>query len=380
MKGMTARLRPWIGFRVALVALCFAAVCAAAPERAHAQGWWWPWSQQPQEKAPPPVPREPVYKGDPRQQPYPGQQPPFPGQAAPQPGQLPPPGAGPQAGRDSRGLSNICLQLEQRIVSEGQQGAQGQNILPRLEADMRQVERAMNSAAMQLDRFECWDTFLFSKTLRRTPRCVQLNTEVESNRQRLADLEAQRRQIQGRDTRSYQDDIIRELARNNCGPQYQQEARRREASRNPFSSGEEEEAPRGPGNNFGQLPFATYRTLCVRLCDGYYFPVSFSTLPNHFQRDAEVCQSRCAAPAELYYHQNPGGAVEQAVSVTQQTPYTSLKTAWRYRKEFVAGCSCKESEYVAQNPGEKKADAPGAAPQSRPAPTARAQPAAQPQR
>jgi hypothetical protein len=28
-------------------------------------------------------------------------------------------------------------------------------------------------------------------------------------------------------------------------------------------------------------------------------------------------------------------------------PYTSLKTAFRYRKELVRGCSCKEAEYVA---------------------------------
>ena len=122
--------------------------------------------------------------------------------------------------------------------------------------------------------------------------------------------------------------------------------RRREA-RNPFSTlwGEESDGPRGNPNQFGNLPFATYRTLCVRLCDGYYFPVSFSTLPNHFQRDADLCQSQCAAPAELYYHQNPGGAVEQMVSATSQQPYTSLKSAWRYRKEFVQGCSCKAAEY-----------------------------------
>ena len=117
---------------------------------------------------------------------------------------------------------------------------------------------------------------------------------------------------------------------------------------------EEPDEQRGPANQFGNLPFATYRTLCVRLCDGYYFPVSFSTLPNHFQRDAQVCQSQCAAPAELFYHQNPGGAVEQMVSVNGQ-PYTGLKTAFRYRKEYTAGCSCKQAEY---SPAvEKKADA-----------------------
>ncbi|MDX2202160.1 MAG: DUF2865 domain-containing protein [Hyphomicrobiaceae bacterium] len=360
----TSRLRP----RSALLAMLCLAAGVAVSDGAHAQGWnWWPFGQ-PQEKAPP-LPREPVYR-DQRGVPYPGQlPPPGAGQPLPAPGQ---PGV-PQAGRDVRGASSICLQLEQRLVAEGQFGNQGQAVLPRIESDMRQIERQMNTAAMQLDRYECWDTFLFSKTLRQTPRCRQLNTDVETNRQRLADLEAQRRQILGRDNRSYQDDIIRELARNNCGPQYQQEARRREASRSPFSDGDEMDGPRGSGNQFGNLPFATYRTICVRLCDGYYFPVSFSTLPNHFQRDAEACQSQCAAPAELFYHQNPGGAVDQAVSVASQQPYTSLKTAWRYRKEFVQGCSCKEAEFQPQSPGERKAETTPAAPQSRPS-TARAAP------
>ncbi|NJO23777.1 MAG: DUF2865 domain-containing protein [Sphingomonadales bacterium] len=146
--------------------------------------------------------------------------------------------------------------------------------------------------------------------------------------------------------RSYQDDIIRELARNNCGASYQQEAARRGPT-NPFASlwQDEDTGPGGNSNQFGALPFATYRTVCVRLCDGYYFPVSFSTLPNHFQRDSDLCHSKCAAPAELYYHQNPGGAVEQMVSASGNQPYTSLKSAFRYRKEYVQGCSCKQAEY-----------------------------------
>jgi hypothetical protein len=158
-----------------------------------------------------------------------------------------------------------------------------------------------------------------------------------------------------------QDEIIRELARNGCGRQYEQEARKRDAASNPFAllfGGEESEGRRGPANQFGNLGFATYRTLCVRLCDGYYFPVSFSTLPNHFERDAQVCQSQCAAPAELYYHQNPGEAVEQMVSFGGQQPYTALRTAFRYRKEFVNGCSCKQAEFNQDLLEKKKADVP----------------------
>jgi hypothetical protein len=345
MRATTPRTLPAMLFMLA-------AALAAGTGVARAQGWgsWWPWSQQA-----PPVPREPIYRQPPGE---------IPGQV---PGQVP--GQAPASPGFPQRANNICLQLEQRLVSETQMSGQGRELLPKIDADMRQLERSHQIAQAQLDRADCWDQFLFSRTLRRNQRCIQLNADVEGMRQRLAELDAQRRQIMGRGDRSYQDDIIRELARNGCGQQYVLEARRRDAARNPFASifgGEESDAPRGNPNQFGNLPFATYRTLCVRLCDGYYFPVSFSTLPNHFQRDAEQCQSQCAAPAELYYHQNPGGAVEQMVSAENQQPYTNLKTAWRYRKEFVAGCSCKVSEYAPEKGGEKgierKAEAPAGAP------------------
>lgn len=343
--------------RAILLALSVAAAVGLSFGDALAQGWW-PWSQQQQA---PPRPREPLYRPG---QPLPGQYPPGqypPGQYPPgqyPPGQLPP---GQAPGYANRGVNNICLQLEQRLVAET--GGGSRELLPKIEADMRTIERNYQIAQQQLNRSDCWDQFLFSKTLRRTPHCIQLNAQVENSRRQLAELDAQRRQIMGTRDRSFQDDIIRELARNGCGQQYVQEARRRAAASNPFSSlwSDAEESPRtGANNQFGNLPFATYRTICVRLCDGYYFPVSFSTLPNHFQRDSEVCQSQCAAPADLYYHQNPGGAVEQAVSANTQQPYTGLKTAFRYRKEYVHGCSCKEAEYVPQQGTEKKAEAPAA--------------------
>jgi hypothetical protein len=330
--GSAARNR-----RLAVAALCGALGLAATVGDATAQ--WWPWGGKQDDG--PPVPRESM-------RPPRGQPPPEP---------LPPIGGPPPRYQGPPGVSNICLQLEQRLVAETQGGGQGRDILPKIETEIRDLERSLRSASIRLDRSDCWDQFLFSKTLRRNRRCIQLNADVENGRHRLADLDRQRRQIMGTAERSsFQDDIVRELARNGCGQQYVQESRKRDAANNPFAllfGGEESDTQRGPTNQFGNLPFATYRTLCVRLCDGYYFPVSFSTLPNHFQRDAEVCQSKCAAPAELYYHQNPGGAVEQMVSVSGQ-PYTSLKSAFRYRKEYVPGCSCKQAEYKAGT--EKKAD------------------------
>lgn len=251
---------------------------------------------------------------------------------------------------------NICLQLEQRLVAETQRGAGSpRDALPRIEQDIRQLERQLAQAQARVERGDCYDYFLFTKSLRNTPDCRSAAGQVDSLKRRMSELDVQRQQITGTGDQRYRDDIVRELARNGCGPQYVQEARRLDSQAGGFWSNEEDSSPRG-SNQFGSLPFATYRTVCVRLCDGYYFPVSFSTLPNHFQRDADLCQSRCAAPVELYYHQNPGGGMEQAVSVKSQTNYTQLKTAFRYRKEFVNGCSCKEAEFT-PGAGEKKADA-----------------------
>jgi len=338
------RLGTWAGVAAAAAVACTAAWHAPSfIPSAHAQGGWWPWSS---DDRPPPrrlEPREPVYRGAP----------PPPGWGPPQRDAGPPSAAG-----------NICLQLEQRLVAEGQRGNQSRDVLPKIETEIRQLDRDIRSAQIQLDRNECYETWLFSRTLKRNRTCVDLAQRSEDMRRKLSDLDIQRQQIMGTGNRSMQDEIIRELARNNCGAGYQQEARKR-GGNNPFSSffwQDEDSGPgaRPPATQFGALPYATYRTLCVRLCDGYYFPISFATLPNHFPRDVDACQSRCAAPAELYYHQNPGGAVEEMVSAREQKPYTSLRNAFRHRKEYVEGCSCKQAEYVpsAGDAGERKAMAP----------------------
>lgn len=328
----------WLGCALATSVLAFSASWPLVAPAA-AQGWW-PWASDPVPgPRPPPVKREP-----------PGWRPP--GSA---------PYAGNQLGPAQRG--SVCLQLEQKLVDYQSGGGQQQSQLPQIENELRQLERTVRSGEIQLERSDCYDYFLFSKTLRRTRQCVDAAQQLDTSRRRLAELDAQRREILGLSSRDrgYQDELIRELARNNCGPQYQQEAARRGgSSNNPFSSlwQDEDTGPAGRGNEFRPLPFATYRTVCVRLCDGYYFPISFSTLENHFTRDVEACQQKCAAPVELYFHQNPGGSMDQALSVNERRPYTSLKSAFRYRKEYVQGCSCKQAEYTPSpaDQGDRKAE------------------------
>ena len=219
--------------------------------------------------------------------------------------------------------SNLCLQLEQRLVAETQGSAQGREQLPKIENDMRNIERSYQQRAEQLNRSDCYDKFLFSKTLRRTPALHAARQRSENTRQRLADLDAQRSQIMGTRRRAPSRTTSSASWRaTTAARSTQQEARRRDAATQPvlLAVGRGERGPRGSGNQFGNLPFATYRTLCVRLCDGYYFPVSFSTLPNHFQRDSELCQSQCAAPAELSTTRTPAERSSRWCRSTASSP------------------------------------------------------------
>jgi hypothetical protein len=101
----------------------------------------------------------------------------------------------------------------------------------------------------------------------------------------------------------------------------------------------------GPGGQFG-----TYRTLCVRKCDGYYFPISFSTVPSRFGGDEQTCQSMCpGSDVALYIYRNPGQDANQMVSLAGE-PYTALPTAFRYRQEYDAACTCGAPLATAMTP------------------------------
>lgn len=319
-----------------------------------AQIFDWPWSTSEPEPRQRPEPPAPVY---PDRQVYPDGPP---GRQGPDGGR----GWGPEARPAEPAWTptrDICLELERRLVKEGQRSGQSRDQIPALTAEISNLRKELRREETRLDRSDCYSYFLFSKTLKRTRACVDLANAVNERKRRLAELNDQLQRINSSSSRSYQDDIVRELARNNCGENYRQMARR--SNNNPFSSLWQDQESIGGGGAFGTynsaLPYTTYRTLCVRLCDGYYFPISFSTLPNHFPRDEQQCQSKCAAPAKLFYYKNPGGAIEEMVSTDTNEPYINIKSAFLYRKEYKPNCSCKESEYVSNEAAASQTTAPG---------------------
>lgn len=91
----------------------------------------------------------------------------------------------------------------------------------------------------------------------------------------------------------------------------------------------------------------TFRTLCVRMCDGYYFPISHATTQDRFAKDALACQSKCGGEARLFVHRNPGQTQEQMVDL-QGRPYAQLPTAYLYRTQYNAQCKCQPDPWEAE--------------------------------
>jgi hypothetical protein len=89
-----------------------------------------------------------------------------------------------------------------------------------------------------------------------------------------------------------------------------------------------------------------YRTLCVRTCDGYMFPISTRTTRRGFYRDQMRCRASCGEETRLFLV--PAGAAEMAGAVdVHGRPYSSLRTANLYKKTRVDGCQCRPAPWSA---------------------------------
>jgi hypothetical protein len=143
------------------------------------------------------------------------------------------------------------------------------------------------------------------------------------------------------------------MARSGCGGVRAPQPRRGGGLFDIFGGGREEEEEQYPQMPIYRSidPNGRYRSVCVRLCDGFFYPIHYSTYGSQLGQDAQLCQSSCAAPAELYVYRNPGQDIERAVSLSGSA-YMDLPVALRFRKEYVKGCSCKQAEY---NPTEIEA-------------------------
>jgi hypothetical protein len=253
----------------------------------------------------------------------------------------------------------VCVRLEGQLAAIDRAGAD-----PARAEQGRRIEESLSKQQSDLDRVQaqyqrlgCQPATLFSIFVQQAPQCGGLSGQIQQMRgnidRTLADLQRTRR---GGEDDMQRQAVINALAQNSCGPQYRAAA----AAAAPQQRGFFETLFGGPNTNipppapgdYPQVGAGGYRTLCVRTCDGYYFPISNSTSSTRFGEDEQTCQRLCpATEAVLYSHRNPGEDVAQAVANNGRV-YKDLANAFRYRREFIAACSCRL-------PGQSWADALG---------------------
>lgn len=87
-----------------------------------------------------------------------------------------------------------------------------------------------------------------------------------------------------------------------------------------------------------------YRTLCVRTCDGFFFPVSSAAAPSDFARDERTCQMMCpGTKTALYFHDALGQESEDMISARTREPYAEMENAFAYRNASAPmskACGC----------------------------------------
>jgi hypothetical protein len=194
--------------------------------------------------------------------------------------------AGAQIATDQPAASPVCARFEAQLanVNRGSADPGRADLIRHAEDAVARQQADLDRTVAQLRRLGCEGiSGFFALFTGQSPQCTPLSSQVQQMRGNLdrmmSDLE--RLKSGSSDQEAQRRALIGQLAQNNCGEQYRTAA-----------------AAAGPAGFFDALfggnvispggdgaPSGTFRTVCVRTCDGFYFPVSYSTAQNRFTDD-----------------------------------------------------------------------------------------------
>jgi len=246
-------------------------------------------------------------------------------------------------------VNPVCPRLEAQLATIDRGGTND----PAKDEQIRRYQDAAAKQQAELDRVTsqakrmgCDSSGFFSLFNNNSAQCGPVNTQIQQMRSNLDQITSSLERLRGgggfgSERDSQRRSVLTALAQNNCGPQYANAAPSGPANflNSLFGGGNNNPIPPPTGDL--APPSGTFRTVCVRSCDGGYFPISFATVPTRFPDDERSCKALCpATEANLFTYRNPGEDINQAVSVNGQ-PYTALPNAFRFRNEFNPSCACK---------------------------------------
>ena len=259
--------------------------------------------------------------------------------------------------------SASCAQLQNKLSTL----TVGGGYQPRASAEYRKYDRAVKNQRTQINktrrmaqRNRCNTRVIIT---RNSSTCGRILASLEKMSTNLTALEQQRQRLAPRQVKSVEEqrrDVIRLMSQRGCIDNYNVPqvappvVRRRSLVEQLFGVRTfSNDGRRGiferPEHDFSSS-YNTYRTMCVRKQDGYYFPVSFSTTPDRFEYDERVCLSKCpGTDVALYFHAMPTQDSEDMVAYRGQEPYADLPSAFAYRKKYDPKATCRYSAGVLQD-------------------------------
>lgn len=232
---------------------------------------------------------------------------------------------------DAQGVD--CTQLQSQLAAGPQGNPQA---AARYAAAVRTQQAELDRTAAYAQQLGCNNRqFLFFGSPP-PPQCGGIEQQMKRMGSKLAQLQAQQRSVSGEaqrqallaryDTycRQRRGNFIESLFGGPSAPTQQQSLDDPALAPPP-----EDTTPRGGA-----------KAVCVRSCDGGFFPVSYSARRGNNDDLEELCHALCPNAETQLFTYSLSGDIDQAVS-NDGTPYKSMPNAFRYRTKFDPACTCK---------------------------------------
>ncbi len=235
--------------------------------------------------------------------------------------------------------SRVCKRLETQLASLSRGGGRpSSRVRKAIKGQLSQI----GIAKRRLKQLGCSKRRLFFFRDAH-PSCGQMRGALQRMRNNLAALRA-RGSGRTSSSKSQRAKIRRAMQRHQCGTR----TAKRSVVDEIFEKKSKKKRKKSDDQTANRLRSHGTRTLCVRTCDGYFFPVSFSTKKGAAEGDANACERLCpGTEMQLFHHKTAGQTADDMVSATTGKPYLSLPNAFAYQKSFNPNCSCNFRKTVA---------------------------------
>lgn len=264
---------------------------------------------------------------------------------------------------EANAASRQCRQLQAEFASLGKSGHTSPARIRKYDSAIARQGEEMAKARSRARRAGCGFSFFGSNVA----SCAALNASIDRMNDNLDKLRSQRARLASGDTRRDRARIMAALDKNGCRSTRNAD-RRTVAERAdkadaagqvmingvPYSGDDDGRTDLAQAGYLAPLidlsvekaprPQGEFRTMCVRTCDGYFFPMSNAATLRDFERDQKNCESSCPGThMQVFYMRGLDGDTATMTSASSGRPYKELPTAFLYKKPTPIGapaCGC----------------------------------------